>query len=405
MTLFSKQNNAFIIPSSTAILFFSNRMVQQIVKNLMPELIQQYAQDVVDATKRTQCPFTNSNSVEVKGKSLEVESKSTKKGDNKSGESGKKRNKKNAKTSRKNAIKKRDEDTFEKVDSKNDVAVSFIPLNTVANAIQTAFPNLRALQEKHEEFMGEEHLGTNIDWKIDQDDTKNLCGGPLYDFCRVALDTTTQRENCSNKIQEELVKLEYVKRMQEQKRRLIRNSFEDVSCYDTACYMIQLLSRLPSMLMKGKKDPNDYATKLQQDFLTGFASLYARKITEYSVFRHGLVVEDLFHFKAIHEMIDETMNKNDNELPYFCSPVDICTRRYEGAYISCAVTGMETESKDPLQLLRDKIPGKVGVELARMWSLCGGQCYQGGSKTVDDEDLTKKGNYASFLKHVREHSR
>ena len=169
--------------------------------------------------------------------------------------------------------------------------------------------------------------------------------------------------------------------------------------------MIQLLSRLPSILMRGKKDPNDSASQLQQDFLTGFASVYARKITEYSIFKCGLVVEDLFHFRSIHEMNDETINKND-ELPNFCSPIDICARRYEGAYISCAVMGMETEVRtDPLKLLREKIPGKVGVELARMWSFCGGQCYQGGGKTVDNTETTKKGNYASFLKHVREHSR
>ena len=84
----------------------------------------------------------------------------------------------------------------------------------------------------------------------------------------------------------------------------------------------------------------------------------------------------------------------------FCLPVDLGTLRNRKVYF-CS----KGQQRDPLPLLREELPGSVGVALSRQWILCGGECYEGGEKNnnqMGEAAYFRPGTVAGFLAHVHE---
>jgi len=79
----------------------------------------------------------------------------------------------------------------------------------------------------------------------------------------------------------------------------------------------------------------------------------------------------------------------------------------QSVFLSCTSDGDGGDWKDPLQLLREIMPGNIGVGLARMWIHTGGEHYDGGTKISENDDGTRSsfvrpGDMNKFVAHVEE---
>lgn len=172
-------------------------------------------------------------------------------------------------------------------------------------------------------------------------------------------------------------------------------AFEDPSCFATACYVIQAKAKFLAYAVESA-DPLDGETKgaLEREFLSGCCADLTSRVTQYALFKHD-VDEGIFSFRS--DGMDSGADK------YFAPP-DLAVRSFRKVYLSCAAEKAGRRC-DPLQTLREELPGSAGVLLARQWILCGGECYQGGVKLAlesNGEACTRPGNADAFLTHVRE---
>jgi E3 UFM1-protein ligase 1 len=180
----------------------------------------------------------------------------------------------------------------------------------------------------------------------------------------------------------------------------IQTSFEDPSCFATACYMIQgftsFLEYAGSVGDDGRAGAwllsEEALAELRRDFLLGFGSEFTRRLTQYCWFRNELEEAALsFRDHSVDDMDDA-----ESTLPHFCSPVSLSARQFARVCLSCPSDDVNADGVPkgaPLDKLRSSLPPTVGIALARQWILCGAESHQGG---------TKAGSMEGFLSHVEE---
>lgn len=86
-------------------------------------------------------------------------------------------------------------------------------------------------------------------------------------------------------------------------------------------------------------------------------------------------------------------------IPYCCRPLDQAIRDFPKVFLSCT---RNSETANPLEALSEELPSSVGVELARLWTYCGGECYYGGEVTIEDSVYVRSGNMDNFFSHIEE---
>jgi len=159
------------------------------------------------------------------------------------------------------------------------------------------------------------------------------------------------------------------------------------------------MAKLPqSLLATAGRSENKHAetmSKLTKDFMNGCAADFACKVTEYCLFKHG--VEDIELCFHVGEESDGGFVNNstglDPEAFYAC--VDTARRLFRKTHLF--------SKRDPLKILREELPGSVGVGLARMWKLTGGENYSDGRGVSEDGQISHRpGDFVRFLKHVEE---
>lgn len=221
----------------------------------------------------------------------------------------------------------------------------------------------------------------------------------LAELCRMAFYTDSLQDQCREAVSAELDRLAAEKRLSVSKSGSIRKgglgdfatidaAFEDPGCFSNACFMIQAKAKSMDYFVKNSQPPLDDGSKeaLEKDFLSGCCADFTRRITEFALYKNN--AED----HAFTFLVDEKAPDFD-----FFSPIDLGCRSNSRIYLSSG-------QRDPLPLLREELPGSVGVALARQWILCGGECYKGGEKSTGGgvEAYVRPGDVDGFLAHVHE---
>jgi len=291
-------------------------------------------------------------------------------------------------------------------------ASGVVPLCQVAKRIAEKYPDLSGIQDAHGGLVDDANEECLPQWENDdvssgRENVEDGGEGPLYEFCRRALYTLKFQDACDRAVQAELDKIISTKQGLVSSRtdgasrvRSIEDAFEDPSCFAAACQQVQMFAK-SVLALSSCCDNSEIAARLEHDFLTGCAANFARRITEYCLFKND-VGGGIFIFGPDKESSSDQKREDHSVLPSFCLPVDVATRSFNNVYLSCTPAA-DGKSRDPLSLLRQEFPGSVGIGLARMWMLCGGECYLGGKKTSGDgNELFQKGNLKGFLCHVEE---
>ena len=293
-------------------------------------------------------------------------------GGKKSGKSTKSRRK--AKNSKQN--KKKDKQP------KGDASSFVIPLVDVTLAVIDAFSDFQDDSLSPDEK-------NSLQWE-DEDDL----GLPVQ-FCRKALYTDSLLEQCQRAVNAELQRLESEKnskaRMSRKdaaaKVRSVEAAFQDA--FVTLCYLLQAQAKAIAHFENLEDFFDEGSIELLRDELQkGPCADLTSRITQHCLFQEEAQEDCLFTFVKSTNNIEET--EQSSSLPRYCSDVTITSCRHPESYLSCA------PPREPLPVLRESFSGNVGIVLAKMWILCGGECYRGGVRTIDDE-----GGTGSQILHVR----
>jgi len=348
--------------------YFSSGMMKNIATECLPPLIEEYAKSRAFEIANTQ----DSTSTELDNS---IPSSKTKKG----GRSSKSKTKGRSKTS-----------TAES----ETVSYSMVPLINVANEVAKHYSDLADIQASYSVHEKED----GPVWGDDDGDSD----GPLYAFCRHVFGTSKKfEEDCANAVQAELVKAMAVKKGSTMhstghgaaKFKSVDVSFEE--SFKNVCHLVQVLAKYPQSLLNTQANDN-IRDKETQAFLNGCAADFVRRVTEYCLFKHG-VEDGKFTFFA--EEDEGSTGFGDA----FYMDVDTTTRVFKKVFLSCPSSEEEVGHQDPLKILRGCLPGSVGVGVARMWVLTGGENYASGERISADGEITySRGDLERFLSHSEE---
>ena len=363
------------------VLYFSQGMIDNITTNVLPQLIETFAKvratEIIDTIDERKKKSIGNNNPSVITKEV--------------GTSKKFKGKSKSKT--KHTKKK---SLHENEDGADVFLSSLIPLETVVSAVVEAYPGLSDIQESYNN-----DSINKPKWQKEDDD--NECQGdyegPVYGFCRLALNNDSRLETlCSNSVEAEMEKIIKTRRGSSMSKRgrgaakcrSIEQQFEDK--FPLACHLIQLTAKLPLAMDLDQETSEDNVDAVTSDYLHHCA-WFAQRITEYCAFKAGLDTDDIFHFSKVDD-------KNDQE--GFNFDVDLTQRHFSPVFLSCT-TQDDGVWQDPLKLLREMMPGNIGVGLARMWIFTGGSHYDGGRRVGNDgNDFIRPGDMNKFLTHVEE---
>jgi hypothetical protein len=218
--------------------------------------------------------------------------------------------------------------------------------------------------------------------------------------------------SCELAVKAELERLESIKASRSvrsrkdgaAKVRSIESAFENHACFNAACYSLQLNAKFLQYAAASPDLDEVILSTLKQDFLCGCCADFAGRVTQYCLFRNE-IEDGVFWIES--KMADVAqVEVVESDLPAYCQPMDTAARRFPSTRLTCSEKGYEDEPRMPLPTFRVVLAGNVGVALARMWSLCGGDCYDGGSRFKDDGaeiiQVTRPGDVEGFLSHVEE---
>lgn len=263
----------------------------------------------------------------------------------------------------------------------------------IARAIGEAHPDLKV-------FMGDGETDTSL----------------LVLLCLKAFPTDELERQCQDAINVErkrLLKSRMVATTQiaanpASQLRNIEQAFESPLCFTNACFMIQTMYNFVIYANDSGMDQSNLDI-IRSEFLNGCCADLTSRITQFCLFQNGVSAE-LFEFDVYFPSTETGSQYNTvsaDSYSYY-APVDIAQRRYPRFYLSCRDTNVQPmKLKEPLPLLREVLPGTIGVSLASLWIHCGGECYQGGVRKGTHDGLSvhlvsRSADVDAFLSHVTE---
>jgi len=234
--------------------------------------------------------------------------------------------------------------------------------------------------------------------------------GALCQFCREAFYSEELLSKCQTATQAELKRLQSTRASKASvsrkdaatKVRNVENAFEEA--FVAYCYELQTQLKFLHYVRGCEGGSNNLAEKLEKEYLRGTCADFARNLTQYCLFKQEV---DLDMFEFAEESTGSNSNENDNDLPLYCQSPSVDTRQAPNTFLRLneSYTGYNPSSKikEPLPKLRDIFDGSTGVTLARLWVMCGGETYQGGTKIEDDgSSCTRPGDEQKLMAHLEE---
>lgn len=272
--------------------------------------------------------------------------------------------------------------------------IGVVPLLQVAQAIIDQFPSTSMTD------IGKEHLALlaeEIPWGDEEDS-----GIILVEFCKTALHTDRFHSQCEKATEAEIRRLKSAKQSkatlsrkdEAAKVRSVEMAFEE--SFINLCYMVQANTKFLAYAEHSNVVDGPALEALRSEMLLCCCAGLTSRITQYCLFKNE--EETIFTFMTEEEKgTDEAIDNLFSSLPSFCATVDVAARRYRRSYLSCP------PPREPLRVLRESLPGNLGVALARQWALCGGESYRGGvQESEDGSTYIRPGSIDGFLSHMQE---
>ncbi len=343
-----------LIIDENELFYFSSGMIANISEKILPPVIEDYAKKNAEDI---------ANRIDAKNKSndgvVDVPTKTSKKGRNRS--------------------KKSPGDNI-------GVGNFMIPLEIVVKAIMETYTELIDIQETYID-----NLSGPPKWD-DDDELDKLYEGPLYSLCRQRLNTPIFQKACSIAVEAEVEKVLLARGGASMSKcgkgaakcRSIEESFEDF--FPSACYYMQLLAKFSHAILADPVVSDDEAESLK-GVIVGQCAWFARKITEYCLFKANLDTEGILSLR------DEP-GKDNSEV--FWSPIDFVMLNDSQTTLRCV-----SEDIHPLKKLEEIFPGNIGVGLSRMWLFCGQDFYD----YCEDDNINEitEFNIDNFISHIEEY--
>ena len=254
-----------------------------------------------------------------------------------------------------------------------------VPLNEVVASLVKEYPGLIEIQENcMVPLVNDQAL-----W--DPEDGYDGAG-PVFELCRKVFNPSKIAKKCARAVKLELDKIESTRqgmalggrKAGALKAASIEESFE--ASFADACYLIQMLAKLPQLLEGSEIADEKSVGNLQRDFLLGCASDFARRLTIFALCKHQVDGEEIFIFEP-------SSTSTNFPLP------DVAVRAYPRTFLSCTLKE-DGNKRQPLATLREVLPGSVGIELARLWKCLPGDCT--------DDPQVRPGSMDEFLRHAEE---
>jgi hypothetical protein len=354
------KSSGVIVAVEDAAKMFSTKLVKEVKVNVLPPLIEKFA------IQRAEELFQHSDP-EPPATTDDLEDSTTK---------SKKKGKKKSK----------------KVEERS-VEIGVISILEISGAVLKEYSDIMP-EDSEERLLSE---ADSISW--DDDEQSDIF---VVEFCKIIFFDDDFRSRCEKAVAVELQRLKSAKESKATisrkdaatKVRNVQSAFEE--CFTDSCYLIQTMSKFISLASASPLFNEEQLETLKKEFLTGPCADLTSRITQYCLFKEDS--GEFFTFQDESSKIKSDAEKDGSGLPSYCEPMHIALLNYEGTYLSCP------PPRDPLPILRETLPGSVGVSLARQWVLCGGETYKGGLKSGDgdDPDFVRPGDFEGVLPHLEE---
>jgi len=336
------QSGCFII-TNDEVLFFSSGMIAHMNAEILPPLIEDFAKtralEIADTLEN------NNSHSHHKKKNLDNESNKDKTNKQRVGRSAKA-----AKIKSKRSKKKSLDDNNADCHSHGAPKADLVPLATVARSISEHYPDLIDIQESHGGIADADDSSIQLKWNTLENEEENF-GGPLYEFCRVALNNAQFEKNCSNAVDAELEKIIKTRKGASMtsnahgaKSRNIEDLFHE--SYPSSCYFVQIAAKYYTTVISDLESNSEVTNAITNDVLK-VCALFAQRLTEYCIFKHALDEENIFVFSNDQIYTDTSGNGESKE---FYLPIDTTRLHFPSVFLSCSLDDSGA-SQDPLQLL------------------------------------------------------
>lgn len=254
-----------------------------------------------------------------------------------------------------------------------------VPLSSFVNAVLCRYPELA-------DHVHVSVLDDNLIWEKTDEDV--LCSdGVVILFCRTFM-SKELIEECSRWVSREISKSLAVQNgiclhnddvAFEASEQTFEETFKD------SCIFLQLLAKLPHYVCMNSEIEDEFCQALCTDFLNGYASHFARRVTEYCLIKNG--IED--------SPFSYTTNGDSEDGHQICfNRVDTTVRAFQSNAILCYYD----KKMDPNQLLKEMLPGNAAIAIVEMWKIIGKSNPLHGT---EKEDIAIS-DIDAFLTHVEE---
>lgn len=371
-----------VISSASGGLFVSQGMIQGFQQKVLPGLIAEYGKERAEEL----------DAAEVKGTSSTSKSNSKKKG--RKGKKGFK------------AASEEDEGDGQHED--------VVPLVNVVISMGTEYPELMETDMVTKDTIEAASSGPlpRLTWESignnsHEADSNSLCNeGLICELCRSALYSEELVASCQRAIELELKALQSARLSKASvsrkdaatKVRNVETAFEEA--FVDACNLLEAQLKF----LEYVESNEELVGKLKSELLQGCCADFTSRLTQYCLFKNEIDA-DMFQFSMDSSSSVESGEEEKAQeaaQPSYCVSPDLTARQYPKTFLRLEETA-DTDGKGPLPKLREVLPGSIGVSLARQWTMCGGACYQGGTKVDESgKEFTRPGDLEKFMAHVEE---
>mmetsp|Transcript_7882 Transcript_7882/g.16124 ORF Transcript_7882/g.16124 Transcript_7882/m.16124 type:complete len:800 (+) Transcript_7882:123-2522(+) len=257
-------------------------------------------------------------------------------------------------------------------------AADVISLRDVANCIGNNYPNLFQSQQEYEEGSSCE---ASMSWNSDE---VGRCDGPLIEFCRTVYSDVERK--CTRAVRAEVASLNSTRHgvsvsdraVGAAKQMDVQEEFE--TSFKDLCQLLQILAKTIENFSTRGLFTSAEISSMKRELLSGTGCCLARLLTEYCLYRNNVEGARALTFS----------HQDHNSTPAYLSALDFPSFSLQ---YNPAEGGKQ---KNPLQHLRESLPGSSGLNLVRMWNIC--------SDGNDDDDGTKDADELldQFISHLED---
>ncbi|KAL7429756.1 hypothetical protein ACHAXM_001871 [Skeletonema potamos] len=262
-----------------------------------------------------------------------------------------------------------------------------VSLRDAATCIGKSYPDLLRLQQAYEEDSGCD-IYSCLSWNPED---VGRCDGPLIEFCRAVVYADVERK-CIRAVKAEVASFDSTRHgvsvsdrsVGAAKHLDVQEAFE--IHFKDLCHLLQILAKtIENFSSKGVFTCAEI-TSMKRELLSGTGSCLARLITEYCLYKNNA--------EGAHALM--FLDQNHNSSSSLGTSVDMSAFDFPLLSLQYKPAG-GGKQKNPLQYLREILPGNSGLGIVRMWKICGGDGDDDDDNTKDADELLDQ-----FISHLEE---